>query len=296
MNAREVTKVLGGRWTGSSGTARCPAHDDRHPSLSVSERDGKLLVHCFAGCDQGAVWDALKVRGLVVGENRDRICRWQLGLKLRETFVRRQRGSDRIDQAVAIWRASEPAPGTPVETYLRSRGITIPIPPTLRYSPAATHDFLGSEFPCMVAAVQQPDRQITAVHRTYLQPDSRAKADVAKPKLAKGHLGNGAVRLAVANKVLGIAEGIETALSAMQFWDIPAWAALGSRIESVAIPTAVIEIQIFGDHGQAGHDAAEKAAKRFTRLGHRVALRFPPEPFSDWNDALQVMGAAPWPA
>lgn len=35
-----------GRWS-----ARCPAHDDRHPSLNVRElHDGRTLIHCFAGC------------------------------------------------------------------------------------------------------------------------------------------------------------------------------------------------------------------------------------------------------
>ena len=44
--------------------ARCPAHRDRTPSLSISERDGRILVHCHAGCSQEAVIQALKCRGL----------------------------------------------------------------------------------------------------------------------------------------------------------------------------------------------------------------------------------------
>ena len=51
-----------GRWV-----ARCPAHVDRGPSLSVRDAgDGRTLVHCFAGCDVadvlaavGATWDDL---------------------------------------------------------------------------------------------------------------------------------------------------------------------------------------------------------------------------------------------
>lgn len=46
------------------GHTHCPAHDDDRPSLSVDERGGKLLVLCRAGCEQGAVVDALSRRGL----------------------------------------------------------------------------------------------------------------------------------------------------------------------------------------------------------------------------------------
>lgn len=44
-----------GRWI-----ARCPAHDDKHPSLSVRELDdGRILLHDFAGCDVGEILGAL---------------------------------------------------------------------------------------------------------------------------------------------------------------------------------------------------------------------------------------------
>ena len=51
-----VRKVRTGEWT-----ARCPAHDDRNPSLSVSEGEKRLLLHCHAGCEQGAVVGALGI-------------------------------------------------------------------------------------------------------------------------------------------------------------------------------------------------------------------------------------------
>jgi 5S rRNA maturation endonuclease (ribonuclease M5) len=45
--------------------ACCPAHDDRNPSLSLKDADdGRVLVHCHAGCDQARVLAALKARGL----------------------------------------------------------------------------------------------------------------------------------------------------------------------------------------------------------------------------------------
>lgn len=49
-----VKRTGAGRWQ-----ARCPAHDDRGPSLSVRELDdGRVLVHCFAGCDVHSVLSA----------------------------------------------------------------------------------------------------------------------------------------------------------------------------------------------------------------------------------------------
>jgi putative DNA primase/helicase len=47
---------------GTAWTARCSAHDDRHPSLSVDERaDGAVLLHCFAGCSFAAIVAALRL-------------------------------------------------------------------------------------------------------------------------------------------------------------------------------------------------------------------------------------------
>ena len=60
-------------------------------------------------------------------------------------------------------------------------------------------------------------------------------------------------------------------------------------MDRVALPEQVIEIHIFGDNGKSGHDAAEKAALIFTNQGRRVALRYPPPEFGDWNNALQAL-------
>ena len=55
MNAETLTKALGGRWHGGPGMARCPAHEDKTPSLSISDGDGgRLLTFCHAGCAPAA--------------------------------------------------------------------------------------------------------------------------------------------------------------------------------------------------------------------------------------------------
>ena len=65
MTAERIARALGGRKAGDAWVARCPSHDDRHPSLSIrSGIDKKVLVHCHAGCDQTWVVDALRAHGL----------------------------------------------------------------------------------------------------------------------------------------------------------------------------------------------------------------------------------------
>src|SRR5581483_12003674 len=65
MSAEAIAKTLGGRKAGATWMAHCPAHDDREPSLAITDtRDGKVLVRCHAGCDQRDVIAALRARGV----------------------------------------------------------------------------------------------------------------------------------------------------------------------------------------------------------------------------------------
>ncbi len=60
----ELIETLAAKRTGLGWMAKCPAHNDRNPSLSIRESEDKILVHCHAGCEQRDVIDALKARGL----------------------------------------------------------------------------------------------------------------------------------------------------------------------------------------------------------------------------------------
>ncbi|MEO8753012.1 MAG: DNA primase [Casimicrobiaceae bacterium] len=62
MSAQILIERLDGVRTTGRGTwlAKCPAHDDRTPSLSIRELDdGRTLVHCFSGCDVASVVNAI---------------------------------------------------------------------------------------------------------------------------------------------------------------------------------------------------------------------------------------------
>jgi hypothetical protein len=64
VTADSVAHALEARRSGSGWMAKCPAHDDHNPSLSIRDSDGKVLVHCHAGCAQSDVIGALKARGV----------------------------------------------------------------------------------------------------------------------------------------------------------------------------------------------------------------------------------------
>ncbi len=85
--------------------------------------------------------------------------------------------------------------------------------------------------------------------------------------MALGALQDGTVRLGPAGKALGLAEGIETGLSAQQLFEIPVWCALGSRLDRVTIPDEVIEVQVFADNGAPGGETAMKACDACTAQG-----------------------------
>ena len=62
MTAEAIAKALGVRKVGAAWVARCPAHEDREPSLSIAHGDnGKVLVRCHAGCEQHRVIAAMQI-------------------------------------------------------------------------------------------------------------------------------------------------------------------------------------------------------------------------------------------
>ena len=70
MSAEHIAEALGGKRSGNAWIAKCPAHDDTHASLSITERNGRTLIYCHSGCDQNAVISALGDRGLWPDNNK----------------------------------------------------------------------------------------------------------------------------------------------------------------------------------------------------------------------------------
>lgn len=56
-----LSRLEGVRKVRRGWEARCPSHDDRKPSLSVSEGERGLLVRCWAGCELSAICAAIGI-------------------------------------------------------------------------------------------------------------------------------------------------------------------------------------------------------------------------------------------
>jgi len=274
--ARVIVEKLGGIWRGSHGECRCPAHDDRSPSLSVRLGDRAILFHCFAGCDIGAILRAL----------RDLHLHDAHPLHLPPSVPQR----DRSGLARKLWQTSVPIPGTPAQDYLKARGLVPPYPACLRYN-AQTIFGAGDTrrvLPAMVAAATN-DLGFVAVQRTALNPSDILAKPLRKSKAALGLLGNAAIRLGEPDDELGLCEGIEDALSVRAWFGTPTWAVAGiERLALITIPDHVRRVIVYGDHGVAAARGLERARGHLTGQGRELVVRLPDDDNHDWNAAWQA--------
>lgn len=278
--ARKIVETLGGNWGRARGMCCCPAHVDRTPSLSVTLGKRAVLFHCFAGCSNKAVIDALASNGIAASY----LFHGQGAIEPRQP---REDGPDR--NALRLWREAQVIAGSPAALYLASRGVVarcsdLRFHPQMPLGPKNCVQFL----PAMIAAVRN-DVGILALHRTFLAADEPRLASFERPRRALGTLGNGSVRLAwPRGGRLGLAEGIETALSATQLFGVPCWATLGNeRFGLVTVPDSVRELHLFVDHDAGGELAEYRARETYEREGRRIVIRRPGRFGQDWNDVLQ---------
>jgi putative DNA primase/helicase len=300
MTPEIIARALGGHRVGSAWMARCPAHDDRAPSLSLTEtQEGKVLVRCHAGCGQARVITELRARGLwdAKGEvlrlsprKEQRTCRADGTLIVED--------DKRTEAALNIWAAAKPVAETLAEAYLRSRGLEIAPPPALRFHPRLRHPS-GSAWPALVTLVTHVAAGVTVaaserpigISRLFLARDGQAKAPVTPQRMMLGACRGGAAQLAEAATRLMVGEGVETCLAAMQATGVPAWAALStSGLRALELPADVREVIVLADGDPPGEAAARDAAERWTKQGRAVRIARPPAGL-DFNDVLR--GARP---
>jgi hypothetical protein len=298
MRASDIVAALGGRMRGkSTGVAKCPAHGDRSPSLSITDGpDGKVLVKCFAGCAQAEVIAALRRLGLwperagdapVMTESERERRRRQEAVRERER-ARREVFIERTWQET--WATAQPARGSPIEAYLRHRGIDAGkldldrLP--LRWAPRCP---MGTgTAPAMVSLMTDAlTNEPVGLHRTFLRADGAGKADIEQPKQMLGHAG--IIRLSENAEVtfgLGLTEGIENgaAVMASGWRPICACGSLG-MLERFPVLGGIEALTIFSDPKAHEIVGARVCAERWAEAGREAVVRIPGAE-GDWNDVL----------
>lgn len=283
--APRIVAALHGKWSSTHGMCRCPVHDDATPSLSVTRKpDGRVLLHCFAGCAGADVIEALRHRGLWPGRAERPATMPRLTPETPDQAAQRKRRF-----AQAIWRSALPVAGTLGEVYLRSRRIRGPLPDSLRFVDRHAHITRLTSHPALIAAVQDASGAVIAIQRTWLAEDGGGKAALKPAKAGLGPMDAGAVRLRPAAALMGLAEGVETALSAAELYGLPVWATLGAgRLGHVWLPKTCRAVVIFADDGASGLMQARQAARVFARQGRTVHVERPPRGFGDFNDLARA--------
>jgi DNA primase len=281
----------------------CPFHPDNSPSFTIYADDRR--AHCF-GC--GWTGDVLDLVQQAYGVKLPAAIEMLDGGALRDLEQQMAPAKPKVDLRPLIGRilgGASAIEGTPAEAYLRGRGITIPLPASLRFArlPPPKIEDNGvlmangpAPLPTMIAVVSDHAGGVVGIQRTYLTDDGRKAATTdpkGKVKYSLGDVMGGAIRLgAVISEGLAICEGIEDALSLIEMGAASAWAAAGtSMLPALRFPDEVRSVVIGGDANPAGRVAAAKAAEAYAQGGRDVRVIYPTPPFADFNDELREQAA-----
>lgn len=207
------------------------------------------------------------------------------------------------DEAITL----DSSDASPAHLYLASRGLAVrstTLKATgLRFHPNLSYyDTDGNKvgvFPAIIAAIRGVDGKIVTLHRTYLDKDGN-KADVDSVKkmmsvpMEQTVMGC-SIQIGSAGETLGIAEGIETALSVTRATGMPCWSAVNATLlEAFVPPSNVKTIVIWADKdkSETGLNSANKLKESLEEKGVKVIVAMPALPIPkkaksvDWNDVL----------
>jgi putative DNA primase/helicase len=201
----------------------------------------------------------------------------------------------------------------PLRRYLRTRGFSL-VPAALRCHPglhwqADRDSGRQGPFPVMLGVVEDSNETAVTLHRTYLDGQGR-KAPVPEPKKLMSHpsdvrLQGSFIRLFPAAAVLGVCEGIETAIAVTEATGVPCWPLVSAQFMSgFEPPPGVSEVLVFADKNRPspmhpdghGQEAGRQLVEQLQQRGLRSRLLLPPSPIPDgakdvdWADEFVKTG------
>jgi putative DNA primase/helicase len=179
--------------------------------------------------------------------------------------------------AFAIWRATRPAKGTPAEVYLKSRGLRLSPPASIRFHVKLEH-FAGGAWPAMCAMVTDSRSGLPlGVHAIFLSRDGSSLAPIRQPAATFGICDGGVVRLGEPSGqptgVLMVGVELLSCLKVMQDTGDAAWATLTQGgLAELDLPANVRSIIILAGDTP---DAAQAAAWKWKSQKRRAVIVAP---------------------
>ena len=280
--------------------------------FATSDKRGDLAGWCklFAdlrggvyGCNRAGVsetWQADRDRPMT-RQQRAELARQIANATAEREAQQRQQWAVNAERIARLWAQCVPlVPGDPVTLYLKRRGFAgvWPLPTCLRLHralPCWNGDEKIGVYPAMVAPLVAPGGRVVALHRTYLAADGR-KAEVPTVKkltATAGPLAGACIPLHEPQRgVIGIAEGIETALAAWEVSGLPTVAAYSAgNLAAWQWPASVQRLAIFADNDRAGREAADTLRTRASSAGIGCEVLTPSDDGADWCDVWAGRGA-----
>jgi hypothetical protein len=276
------------------------------------QQNGYNLIQWANGWDFITTHNALK--DILIGNGNQNF----VPLPVKKVFAKKEKNVVAIrDSLNRVWKTSLPltAPEAgPARLYFIKRGLShidyqnidskcIRFCPSLDYYDSGKS--IG-KFPAIITMMCDASGKPSCIHRTYITQNGM-KANVECPKKMMEHAADnlfGAMRIGLLgeSKVLGIAEGIETALAAMCEFNIPVWPTGNSYLLENFVPPPGVDIIIFGDKDSpskmhpkgAGQDASRALLKRLWELGIKASIKEPEMDIPsgvksvDWLDAINL--------
>ncbi len=273
---------------------KCPICGQRG-KLRIDDRDGRGTFICT--CNAGDGWRLLMLtQGKDYKTLADEIDQL-LGIRSdKRSVVKKETNvTDFRHRVTACYANLSGLKGTQGETYLRNRGIHVLPADNVKY--CADQPVRNGVLQAIWAIATDSKGQACYLHRTYLDGDRKASLEVVKKMNSLQddsyltHAQSVAIRLFPVDSTLGIAEGIETALSCKQIYGVNTWSTMNAgHMAKFIAPRGVKHLIIFADNdwSATGEAAAYVCANKNLLANNdieKVSVRHPD--LGDFNDLLQ---------
>jgi putative DNA primase/helicase len=294
----KTTEAVKGRWSEVFAAYGLPAinhmkHVDcpicgKSKKFRIDDKDGSGSYICVCGAGNG--WSLLE---LTQGKDfRTLAAEIDQIIGNRPEYEKSEPVQNtKLDKALLQFRTGSKIAESPVELYLNNRGVfTMPKGGAV-FAPNVYSTDTRLNYDGMFALASNEFGEAVYSHITYLRDGQKANVDtVRKMQTLQEYAGSVAIKLFEARSTLGIAEGIETALSCHQLYKLPVWSTINATLmKKFKAPSGVNRLMIFADNDSNGTGLAaafECGNKNILRNNDvtSVSIRWPK--CEDFNDML----------